>query len=174
MKWFNINIGRPELQWWSTTPNTTNERLRQICVWACRPSLKDRKTNVQLTQWSPAGVFIEAKCFLHRHVVTCWQIITFKPASAAMSPRCYSEVVHAVYVATCLPPRASIHASVAATCILKVRNIAHTSLLHQLSWTSNSPLITTLMCDIILIRQSSTEATDLSPWNGKAHPFFTS
>lgn len=115
-------------------------------VWSTTPSITNKKTNMDMCSGMPTKpLWLKNKtCSWHSkvplvcssrqsnkhllrcHVVTRWQITTFKPVSTAMSPCCRSKVIHAVYVTTCLLPNAAIHAHVAATCILKVNTHTHT------------------------------------------------
>lgn len=95
-----------------------------MCVWACQQAFKTEKQIRQLTHWCvhQAKVTTTVSTDMLSLVDT---IIMFKPASTALAPCCYSKVPHAVYVETCLSPKASIHTSVTAICIFKVKKGTH-------------------------------------------------
>lgn len=102
---------------------------------------------------------------------SCWYLLTNYNVVTCIPQQCL-HVVTAEWLMRFMsqhvyPPKASIHASVRATCILKVKNIIHitpASIELNIKQVFNSNY---LMWDIIIMRQSCTEATDLSPWDGR-------
>lgn len=159
----------------STTPHIMNKTNMKMCLGMLTKPLRLKKKTKRLCSWhskAPSACSLRPSNnhFLHRRVVTCWQIILLEPVSTAISPHCYSQVVHVFFVITCLPPKAFIQGSVQPLVSSKSKishtlthTHRHTELNIKQPFNSNY-----LMWDIIIIRLSGTGATGLSSSNGSS------